>query len=676
MCVSQGLVTRLRRQRRPTHVCVLSLYQSLIGPFGQVRIDFHSQNKLIVKPTHLCFYWSIWNYFASLWHFSLSQLLSLAVSDAKMSFGFGVSDFILLFQLAWTTVEGARKAVGEHDELTKEIYSLYTVLGHLHAEMSNPESVINLSGRNRCRELYSHIHACEQQLTQMNAILNKFNSLSEEERGGIKLWQKIRFGNGPTQDVAHIRLKISTYTTAISMSLSLLSLGSQGRMERRLSRQGGNLKGIRESVNLLVAKFSALSREGSTMTPYSNDDPDFWKSLRRELVYDGYPSKLVRKHKELIKGYVRELSMKGVLDDRMGRSLLSLRTDSFVAHTATQNISSENAMLDRCLADVGELQIDENSQNGGSSLNPIQPSPSNDVENDHPDHTDSRSISTISGISSADDEEEMPRGRKFKGKSKEMGSLQQTALPISNSLHPQTSTGLGDDQASEQEQGTVNRFGGQICDPASSYTYQLEQTVDRSARVERHPSYDNSQENSTLHVTPPMSPGISEMLERIEHLEALNRRQEQLLLAVSNQIESTEVMEGFKEVRGPTTSTSPKPRATATVVEDVSPPSSPEPQAAFAYVPSPTPEEESDLHFQAQTSRALGNATASASENERLSETHAEASPASPSEEKKKMIKFEDALGKKYVLPYHMVKTSDVSQNKTLGNIFLYLFEV
>ena len=236
-----------------------------------------------------------------------------------MSFGFSPSDVALLAQLCWSTVQGARKACGEYDELTQEVLSLHAVLDQLQAETSDLESLLRLNNDKRKSELEKHISGCEGHLRDIDKVLKKCNALSDEERSMKRLWQQFRFGNGPVQDMSQIRSKISTYTAAISMSLHLVSLGSQGRMERRLSRQGGDLQGIRESVNFLVAKFTATP-EGSVMTAYSNDDKTVWRALRRELVKDGYRSKAIQEHKGLIQAYVKELSDRGVLDDRLGQS--------------------------------------------------------------------------------------------------------------------------------------------------------------------------------------------------------------------------------------------------------------------------------------------------------------------------------------------------------------------
>ncbi len=79
--------------------------------------------------------------------------------------------------------------------------------------------------------------------------------------------------------IAQIRLKISTYTNAINMSLTLLSLGSRGEVERQLSRQRGELRGITESVNMVVAKLNATSCGGSIYSKYTDDDVGFWRDL-------------------------------------------------------------------------------------------------------------------------------------------------------------------------------------------------------------------------------------------------------------------------------------------------------------------------------------------------------------------------------------------------------------
>ncbi|KAK0117217.1 hypothetical protein ONS96_013051 [Cadophora gregata f. sp. sojae] len=130
-----------------------------------------------------------------------------------MSFGSSVGDCILLAQLAWNTYQGARKACGEHDELTREVSSLYKVLNRLRKEISNPESQVNKASNDKRQELEEHAAGCEGILKTMNHVLNKYNTLTGEQRRGKRAlaedkiweWTNERFGRDSNQVVhAHI----------------------------------------------------------------------------------------------------------------------------------------------------------------------------------------------------------------------------------------------------------------------------------------------------------------------------------------------------------------------------------------------------------------------------------------------------------------------------------------
>ena len=234
-----------------------------------------------------------------------------------MSFGYSVGDGILLVQLAWRTLQGARKACGEHDDLTREVASLHRVLQRLQKELANPDSLLNRADDDRRQELNEHGRGCERVLNVMNSIVTRYNKLSATKRSGKRIWQKIKFGNGEMKDLADIRLKLSAYTSAITMSLNLCSLGSQGRVEKQLFDIGGDLSGIRGKVDWIAATMTAMtarSGDGTIWTSYENDDKNFWRQLRRELVREGYHSSILHKHKGLLKDYVEELGRRGVFD--------------------------------------------------------------------------------------------------------------------------------------------------------------------------------------------------------------------------------------------------------------------------------------------------------------------------------------------------------------------------
>jgi hypothetical protein len=232
-----------------------------------------------------------------------------------MSFGYSVGGFLALTQLAWKVVQSSRKACGAHDELTREVTSPHLVLHRLQLEVSKPESLINRNDDNRREELAVLSGGCNRVLRVLSQILEKYNALSDEERSFTKLWQKIRFGNGEMQDLMEIRQKISTYTSAITLFLNLLLIGSQGRVERYMDSQGGELKGMRDHLNWITASLQAKTREGSVLTSYAEDDKAFWKDFRRELIKEGFSSAVLSRYKAMIKEYVMGLGSRGALDD-------------------------------------------------------------------------------------------------------------------------------------------------------------------------------------------------------------------------------------------------------------------------------------------------------------------------------------------------------------------------
>jgi hypothetical protein len=128
----------------------------------------------------------------------------------------------------------------------------------------------------------------------------------------------VKFGNGEMQDLDEIRSELATYTQAITLSLNLVGLSRQGKVERYMENHGDELREIKASLNWVTAKFQV--REGSKhgersrLSSYEGDD-EVWKMFKRELIHDGFSSQVLGRHKETIKKYVMELGARGVLDD-------------------------------------------------------------------------------------------------------------------------------------------------------------------------------------------------------------------------------------------------------------------------------------------------------------------------------------------------------------------------
>jgi hypothetical protein len=261
-----------------------------------------------------------------------------------MSFGYSVGDGLLLVQLAWSTIQGARRACGEYDELTVEVSSLHRVLQRLQQELTNPDSPVNRADDDRRQELDEFCVGAEQILKVMNAVLVKYNALADDKRSGKKLWQKIQFGNGETRDLVEIRQKLSVHTSAILMSLNLCSLGSLGRVENRLNNVDERFDGIERKVDWVVANMVLRNGEGSVWTSYADDEKPFWRELRHELVQEGFPSSALQNYKGLIKAYVKELGKLGVFDENIDEENASAgvaNTNASEQEVGFQNKNSE-----------------------------------------------------------------------------------------------------------------------------------------------------------------------------------------------------------------------------------------------------------------------------------------------------------------------------------------------
>ena len=233
-----------------------------------------------------------------------------------MSFGFSPSDVVLLVQSAWTTVQNSRKACGEYAELTREITSLHVNLQRLERETAKPESPINRPSDTCRQDLAPIVDGCGKALDVLDRILEKYNALSDEERSKRKLWKAVRFGNGELANIKDLRLKLTYYTSNLSLFLNMVSMGSMGIVEKQMYEAGGDLKNIRRAVNGITAHLmSAANREGSGLTDYADDDKAVWRAFRRELIKGGFSSDVIRDHKYTIQAYVKELGSRGILDD-------------------------------------------------------------------------------------------------------------------------------------------------------------------------------------------------------------------------------------------------------------------------------------------------------------------------------------------------------------------------
>ena len=236
-----------------------------------------------------------------------------------MSFGYSIGDVVSLTQLAWKIVKNTQKACGEHHEFTQVVLSLHLVLRSLKQEMSKPESPLNRPGY-RKEDLEFICRGCNKVLWMLDDILEKYHSLSGEERSLRELWQKFRFGNGEIADLQDLRSKMVAYTSTLDLLLHTASVGSLGRIEKQMKggfeEMNGGFEEIKKDVHEIAARLIVKSHsEGSVLSTYANDDKSVWKEFHGDLCRQGFSSSDLKRHRASIMAYITELCDRGLFDE-------------------------------------------------------------------------------------------------------------------------------------------------------------------------------------------------------------------------------------------------------------------------------------------------------------------------------------------------------------------------
>ena len=217
-----------------------------------------------------------------------------------MSFGYSAGELLGFAQLAWKIVQHSRRACGEHHGLTREVKSLHSALKRLERDASEAESAEASTTPTDSKDLKRVIRGCVRVLRELDGILEKYSSLSERELSVKKLLSKVRFGNSEMQELNRFRIKISTYLGIIMLHINVST--------------GSEMRKMKVSIDGIAARL-ASGREGSILTSYGDDDKAAWKELRRDLHKEGFEDSFIRRNRDSIMEYVRDLGDRGVFDE-------------------------------------------------------------------------------------------------------------------------------------------------------------------------------------------------------------------------------------------------------------------------------------------------------------------------------------------------------------------------
>jgi hypothetical protein len=241
-----------------------------------------------------------------------------------MSFGYSVSDFVLLAQLARRTFRNCQKAGDEYVELACEVRCLYSVLRTLRTEAQRPNSKIFSQDPTSAAQLTATVNGCMDVLDKLDDILAKYKGLAIYGRAsmGKKLWQRFKFGS-KTEELGVARGKLITYTSTMSIIIDAMQIQAvdcvEGKIDEGFNKMSGQFERIRKEIYTMASQARTVEKNSPTLSllslsTYSGDEKEVWREFRRRLIRKGFRSRTLDMYGESLRAYMLKLNDSGLLD--------------------------------------------------------------------------------------------------------------------------------------------------------------------------------------------------------------------------------------------------------------------------------------------------------------------------------------------------------------------------
>jgi hypothetical protein len=105
-----------------------------------------------------------------------------------MSFGYGVGDFLAVTQLAWNVYTGCKEAPKHFQDISSEVSSLHIILKETEEFIAAETDGLGPEREERLRRI---LGGCRDVLTELDALLEKFNSLGTSSKRTV---DRLRWG--------------------------------------------------------------------------------------------------------------------------------------------------------------------------------------------------------------------------------------------------------------------------------------------------------------------------------------------------------------------------------------------------------------------------------------------------------------------------------------------------
>ncbi|KAM5370797.1 hypothetical protein ACJA88_009868 [Fusarium oxysporum] len=214
-----------------------------------------------------------------------------------MSGGSTVQRIDALDAFARTLYLRAKQSGLPFTDVATAVRNLHIALRHLRIEAADQDSVLsNVQASSSSvygRQLEPLVDDCEFTLGQLERHLDKYGDgravMPEDER------QR-------NQELSVIKHKLVGDKTSVEMFLDAVQLHAENRPTRVVEGQEG-LERIKDVVDEIATKLFRNRNEGS----FTEDEDGLWREFKIELEDQGFSPQVLRKHKDVLRAYVREL---------------------------------------------------------------------------------------------------------------------------------------------------------------------------------------------------------------------------------------------------------------------------------------------------------------------------------------------------------------------------------
>ncbi|KAK2605564.1 hypothetical protein N8I77_008393 [Diaporthe amygdali] len=223
----------------------------------------------------------------------------------------------------------ARISGPEFSDIATSVRPLHSVLKHLRAEAEDPDSLLNSDGQESsvyARQLTPIVEDTDFTLKQLDTILEKYGSYPSDcenpeygRRDRANSSAK-RMEDRERDMVALIRTKLANQKTNIDIFLDTVQLHNPTRQHKPVDlgrADDQQMNKIKDKVDVVAARlFQRRARALASGDVAHESEDQMWQQFWAELVKEGFSSDVLRKHKEVLRAYIRELDSNGFLDDK------------------------------------------------------------------------------------------------------------------------------------------------------------------------------------------------------------------------------------------------------------------------------------------------------------------------------------------------------------------------